>query len=213
MKMTMIMVKRLSRYCPRDLCDFLLTEVFKTYVYVCVHTGGGHGANFAAMSTGRFRDSLLVVDFEGETGHGTGPTQEFYSLICRSVPCNSGLLRRVYFYYYLADSIFTFLLVNREVIRCGLRLWRGDPGHSTDDADGIYIHVGLGGLFPSVIKPKSPKAASTPGKQTRTQEETFRFLGRYVCPRILVLLCSGREISPPQSNVFFLVCSSLLHTG
>lgn len=37
---------------------------------------------------GSFREALLVVDFEGETGHGTGPTQEFYSIVCRSVSLN-----------------------------------------------------------------------------------------------------------------------------
>lgn len=30
-----------------------------------------------------FREASLQVDFEGETGHGNGPTQEFYTLICR----------------------------------------------------------------------------------------------------------------------------------
>lgn len=40
----------------------------------------GHGYH---RQPGAFRDALLVVDFKGETGHGTGPTQEFYSLVCR----------------------------------------------------------------------------------------------------------------------------------
>ncbi len=30
-------------------------------------------------------DSILSVEFEGETGHGTGPTQEFYTLICQEM--------------------------------------------------------------------------------------------------------------------------------
>lgn len=32
-----------------------------------------------------FRDAQLRVAFEGETGHGSGPSQEFFSLVCRCV--------------------------------------------------------------------------------------------------------------------------------
>lgn len=32
-----------------------------------------------------FRDAELRVAFEGETGHGSGPSQEFFSLVCRCV--------------------------------------------------------------------------------------------------------------------------------
>ncbi len=48
-------------------------------------------------------DAILLVEFEGETGYGTGPTQEFYTLICH------------------------------EMRKSGLGLWHGDgdPKHGT----------------------------------------------------------------------------------
>lgn len=36
-------------------------------------------------SSASFRDAQVRAAFDGETGHGSGPTQEFYSLVCRCV--------------------------------------------------------------------------------------------------------------------------------
>lgn len=70
--------------------------------------------------------ALLTVQFNGEVGHGLGPTLEFYSLVCR------------------------------ELQRKDLGIWRDVSSRSaeameTDEAERKYVHSTVG-LFPKPLK-------------------------------------------------------------
>ncbi|KAM3570265.1 hypothetical protein VYU27_007670 [Nannochloropsis oceanica] len=166
--------------------------------------GGGGGGREGGGEGGSFREDELVVAFEGETGHGTGPTQEFYSLVCR------------------------------EVTRKGLGVWRGDEvGAVKEEAEGggvggreggrkrgqggdrkkrrkreketgdfswkeegkeqgqggrkegkeeeekegeepLYIPVGVGGLFPRVLPPSPPSHPLPPLPSKQAQRNSNR---------------------------------------
>ncbi|CAN0401104.1 unnamed protein product, partial [Laminaria digitata] len=72
-------------------------------------------------------DSMLLVEFAGETGHGTGPTLEFYSLVCR------------------------------ELLKKGMGLWRGDTFIPAPIQTSATPSNTAGGTRPSSAPINAPK--------------------------------------------------------